>query len=139
MRQTFKKHERLHGKKTIDRLFLEGKSFFLHPFIVYRQIVPTTGSSPVCAVLFSVGKKKIPSATQRNLLKRRMKEVFRKNKHLLYNKTTTLQTNNLHIAFVYIKKEQLDYAAIEKKMIAAFEHILLEMAKEKSPKDVQNT
>jgi ribonuclease P protein component len=127
MRQTFKKHERLHGKKTIDRLFLEGKSFFSHPFIIYQQIVPTAGSSPVCVVLFSVSRKKFPRAIQRNLLKRRMREVFRKNKHLFYNKITALQTNNLHLAFIYIKNDLLDYATIEKKMIEAFGHILSEM------------
>jgi ribonuclease P protein component len=115
MRQTFKKHERLHGKKTIDRLFLEGDSFFSHPFVVYRQLVPTTGSPPACAVLFSVSKRKFPRATQRNLLKRRMKEVFRKNKHLLHPFITSRQCN-LHLAFVYIKNDLLDYATIEKKM-----------------------
>jgi ribonuclease P protein component len=117
MRQTFKKHERLHGKKTIDRLFLEGNSFFLHPFIVYWKIVPVTGFSPVCTVLFSVSKKKFPRAKQRNLLKRRMREVFRKNKHLFYNKITALQTNDLNLAFIYIKNDLLNYATIEKKMI----------------------
>jgi ribonuclease P protein component len=123
MRQTLKKHERLHGKKTIDRLFLQGNSFFLHPFIVYRQIVPATGSSPVCAVLFSVSKKKISHATQRNLLKRRMKEVFRKNKHLFHPFTTSRQCN-LHLAFIYIKNNLIDYALIEKKMMEAFKQIL---------------
>jgi ribonuclease P protein component len=123
MRQTLKKHERLHGKKTVDRLFLEGKSFFSHPFIVYRHIVPATGSSPVCAVLFYVRKKKIPHATQRNLLKRRMKEVFRKNKHLFYPFTTSQQCN-LHLAFIYIKNDLIDYAPIEKKMMGIFEQIL---------------
>ena len=123
MRQTFKKHERLHGKKTIDRLFLQGNSFFLHPFIVYHQIVPASGSAPVCAVLFSVGKKKFPHATQRNLLKRRMREAFRKNKHLLYPFTTARQCN-LHLAFVYVKNDLLDYVRMEKKMIAVFDNII---------------
>ena len=123
MRQTFKKHERLHGKKTIDQLFLRGNSCFSHPFVVYHQTVTTTASSPVCAVLFSVSKKKFPHATQRNLLKRRMREAFRKNKHLFYNKITMLQTDSLHLAFIYVSNEILDYALIEKKMTEAIEHI----------------
>ena len=122
MRQTFKKHERLHGKATIDRLFLQGDSFFSHPFIVYHQIVPATGSSPVCAVLFSVSKKKFPRATQRNLLKRRMREAFRKNKHLLYPFIAS-QQGNLHLAFIYVKTEMPDYASLEKKMIDAIKNI----------------
>jgi ribonuclease P protein component len=123
MRQTLKKHERLHGKKTIEQLFSQEKSFFSHPFIIYHQIVPTTGFSPVCAVLFSVSKKKIPHALQRNLLKRRMREAFRKNKHLIYNKITALQTNNLHLAFIYVSSEILNYASIEKKMMEVWEQI----------------
>jgi len=119
MRQTLKKHERLHGKKTIDQLFLHGKSFFSHPFVVYHQTVPATGSPPTCAVLCSVSKKKFPHATQRNLLKRRMREAFRKNKQLIYNKITTPQTNNLHLAFIYTHHEIFNYAQIEKKMMEA--------------------
>jgi len=125
MRQTFKKYERLHGKTTIDCLFSQGKSFFLHPFIVYHQIVPTTGSSPLFTVLLSVSKKKIPHATQRNLVKRRMREAFRRNKDLFYNKITALQTNSLHLAFVYISNEILSYALIEKKMMEAVSVLLL--------------
>jgi len=117
MRQTLKKHERLHGKKTIDHLFLHGTSFFSHPFVVYHQTVPMTGASPLCVVLFSVSKKKFPHATQRNLLKRRMREAFRKNKHLIYNKIAELQTNDLHLAFIYTHNAILDYARIEKKMV----------------------
>ena len=123
MRQTLKKHERLHGKKNIEQLFLHGKSFFSHPFIVHHQTVPATaGSLPVCAVLFSVSKKKFPHATQRNLLKRKMKEAFRKNKQVIYNKIMTSQTNDLHLAFIYVNNEILDYARIEKKMIETLNH-----------------
>ena len=128
MRQTLKKHERLHGKKTIDNLFTEGISFFLHPFIVYRRLVPTSGSSPVCAVLFSVSKKRFPHAVQRNLLKRRMREVFRKNKYLFYP-IAAAQQCNLHLAFIYAKTNLPDYAMLEKKMTDAFKLLLAEMEK----------
>ena len=128
MRQTLKKHERLHGKTTIDNLFAEGISFFSHPFIVYRHLVPANGSSPVCAVLFSVSKKRFPHAVQRNLLKRRMKEVFRKNKYLFYPIAAAKQCN-LHLAFIYAKTNLPDYATLEKKMTDAFKLLLTEMEK----------
>ena len=128
MRQTLKKYERLHGKKTVDRLFLQGNSFFSYPFIVYHQIVPTNGSFPICAALFSISKKKFPHAVQRNLLKRRMKEIFRKNKCLFYPIAVARQCN-LHLAFVYVKNDLLDYATIEKKMTDAFKLLLAEMEK----------
>jgi len=119
MKQTLKKHERLHGKITIDCLFSQGKSIFSFPFVVFYQVVSTTVYSPLCTVLFSVSKKKISHATQRNLVKRRMREVFRKNKHLLYSKISALQSNSLHLAFVYISNEILTYSQIEKKMMEA--------------------
>ena len=130
MRQTLKKHERLHGKKTIDQLFLQGDSFFSFPFIVYYQIVPTTDVLPVCAALFSVSKKRFPHATQRNLLKRKTREIFRKNKHLLYNKIPALQTNNLNLAFIYAKNDVLNHATLEKKMIETLEQIVLTVEKQ---------
>jgi ribonuclease P protein component len=123
MKQTLKKHERLHGKKTIETLFSQGNSFFSHPFIVYYQTVPSAVFQPACATLFSISKKKIRLATQRNLLKRRMRETFRKNKHLFHNLLTT-HPCNLHIAFIYISNDILDYATIEKKMLQAFESII---------------
>jgi len=137
MRQTLKKYERLHGKKTIDRLFLQGNSFFSHPFIVYHKTVPSTGHSPVCAVLFSVGRKKIPHAAQRNLLKRRMKEVFRKNKHLFYTFTTSQQCS-LHLGFIYVKTDILHYTALEEKMMEAFKQILSGIETKKFSKDAKN-
>jgi len=128
MRQTLKKHERLHGKKTIDDLFAEKISFFSYPFIVCRRLVPANGSSPVCAALFIVSKKRFAHAVQRNLLKRRMREVFRKNKYLFYP-IADAQQCNLHLAFIYAKTKLLDYATLEKKMTDAFKLLLTEMEK----------
>ena len=65
-------------------------------------------------------------ATQRNLLKRKMKEIFRKNKHLFYPFATTRHCN-LHLAFIYVKNDILDYATLEKKMTETFQQIILEI------------
>jgi ribonuclease P protein component len=123
MKQTLKKHERLHGRNTIKQLFLQGNSFFYYPFFVHYQTIPATDFPPACAVLFSVRKRKIRFAVRRNVLKRRMKEVFRKHKHLFYN-IITPQACNLNLTFAYVSGEMLNYATIEKKMLNAFERII---------------
>jgi len=123
MKQTFKKHERLHGKKNIDSFFLQGSSFFLHPFIIHHQTVSANGISPICTILLSVSKRKIPYSTHRNLVKRRMREVFRKNKPLFYDKIKPLKTNSLNLAFIYISNVIHKYALIEKKMLESLERI----------------
>ena len=62
------KSERLHSVKLIEELFSEGSSFFLYPFkVVYKGRAPLEEAGT--AVLFSVPKKKLRKAHQRNLVK----------------------------------------------------------------------
>jgi ribonuclease P protein component len=60
-------------------------------------------------------KKGFKLAVTRNLIKRRMREVYRKNKNLLYEH---LISENIQIVFVVVVKgkEVPDYLAIEKSM-----------------------
>lgn len=126
MRQTFKKRERLRGKTTIDRLFVQGKSFFYYPFIIQYSLAPATEEHSVCAVLFSVSKKKVRHAVQRNLLKRLFREAYRKNKEGVYRVIESKKTN-LHLAFIYLKREPCDYTFMEKKVTEALNKLITEL------------
>ncbi len=66
-------------------------------------------------IAFSVPKKGFRHAVTRNLLKRRMREAYRKNKHMLYD---FLSGENIRIAFIVIFRADSvpDYRAIEKSM-----------------------
>lgn len=109
---TFKKEERLCSLKTIGRLFEEGKSFYLFPIRVVYLVIDQEVKFPVQAA-FSVSKKNIRKATARNILRRRMREVYRLNKPVV---NTPQAGKALAVMFLYTAREILDFGDIEKSM-----------------------
>jgi ribonuclease P protein component len=102
MRQeTFSKAERLCSKKAIAELFEKGSSFFCFPLQVVWLESPSDIPFPA-QVSFSVTKKDFRHAVTRNLIKRRMKEAYRKNKQVLYN---LLNSSDKKIIFMIIYKD----------------------------------
>ena len=106
------KNERLHSKKLIKELFDKGSSFFLYPFKVLILEAPQNLQA-THQVLFSVSKKKIKRSTDRNLIKRRMREAYRINKPIILG---ILGTKKL-IGLIYVSSEIGTYQIIEKKII----------------------
>lgn len=104
VKQTFKKSERLSGKKDIEELFKNGSYFYLSPL----KVVTTPNlTSPLHQVLFSVPKRHFKRAVDRNLLKRRMREAYRLHKHLLITEPKVLS-----IAYIYTSNELASYQTI---------------------------
>ena len=117
---TFTKIERLCSKKAIDDLFANGKSKNQFPFkLIYKK---SEFESPFpIRVMFVVPKKKHKRANKRNDIKRRMREVYRLNKHTLYE---ALKTQKLDLMFICLSNEELEYAAIEKSMLALIDNLI---------------
>ena len=113
--KTFKKSERLHKKKQIKELFDKGSSFYLYPFKVLHLANPE--QLDYHQILITVSKRNFKKAVDRNLLKRRIREAYRLNKHNIHT------NQNLLIAYIYTSKEILTFAEIQKKLILAIERL----------------
>jgi ribonuclease P protein component len=114
---TFKKIERLCSKKAIDELFAKGSSKTQFPFKLIFQPAEFESEFPARA-MFVVPKKKHKRANKRNDIKRRMREVYRLHKHLLYEQ---LKDRKIDLMFICLSNEELSYQEIEKSMLALME------------------
>lgn len=113
VRYTFKKEERLCNKRLLTDLFQSGSSFILYPYRV--SLLESENLPSAVQVVISVPKRRFKKAVDRNLLKRRIREAYRLQKHTLY--TFALDKNvQLLVAFQYIGKEIADYQTIHKRM-----------------------
>jgi ribonuclease P protein component len=114
LRYTFSKNERLCSQLLIDALMQRTNPSFLNfPFIFTwkeHKLFPGVKAQ----ILISVSKKKFKHAVDRNHMKRLMREAYRLNKHLLYDK---LGTKQLIIHINYIAPKILDFHSVQGTMI----------------------
>lgn len=119
---TFTKEERLRSRLLIGELFSDGSSFFLYPFAVHYREIPAGSLPQPAQVAFAVSKKRFKRAVDRNLLKRRMREIYRLNKVKFYDQ---LNACNKQVVFLvsYSAKDILPYAQLEEKLLPALDRL----------------
>ena len=124
-RETFNKFERLCSTKIITGLFEDGHIFHNQLFKVVWIKSPSIIPYPA-QIVVSVSKRGFRHAVTRNLIKRRIREAYRKNKHLLYEK---LAAENKQIVFIVIVRgiKVPDYATIEKSVRDVLDRLLLQI------------
>jgi ribonuclease P protein component len=125
--QTFSKEERLHEKKIIKELFDKGLTFHSDPFKVTWLQCAFESKNPA-KVLISVPARNFKKATDRNYIKRLIREAYRKNKNILYEK---LQKNERKIAFMlfYSGKIIITYQELESKIVLILQRLAMENEK----------
>lgn len=112
-RFTLQAVERLQLRKQIETLFHTGEAFSVFPLrVVYLQGKRSeTEPSPV-RMGFSIPKKRVKKAVDRNRVRRLLKEAWRLQKHALYQKVDA--ATQLHCFFIFTGKEELTFPEAEK-------------------------
>jgi ribonuclease P protein component len=116
--QDFPKAERLSGKKNIEDLYQSGEVIFSYPYkVVWKKI---SLSDTPAKVVISVPKRSFKKAVDRNKIKRRIREAYRKNKKLLYD---NIEDNKLFLLFIYTPKTIEPFSVIEVKTKIVFQKL----------------
>ena len=103
IRNTLPKKERLCGKKTVSELLAKGKHGSV-PGLRYLCLYGNEAETD--RIMISVPKKLFKRAVKRNLLKRRIRESWRRQKHQLS------MEDRMDILFIYPNKEILSYEEV---------------------------
>jgi len=113
-RHTFRKAERLTGRKAIELLVASGKNIVIPPFKLMWLPIDLPTDFPA-QIAFSVPKRNFKKAVDRNRMKRLMRESFRRNKSDIY---TLIAERKIKCALLlnYTGKMQLTYSETEEKI-----------------------
>jgi ribonuclease P protein component len=121
-KQKLTKEMRLHGKVVVNGLFTSGESFFVYPFkVVYVKEV-SCEKVPI-RLLVSVSRRNFKNATDRNTIKRRTKECWRKNLSFL-QLTLKKKFIGLDVGLVYTGKKIETSLVIEDKIKRIIERLI---------------
>ncbi len=80
---SFRKSERLCSVKAISELFADGRTINIPSVRILYRIRPVTEGMMPVRVLITVPKRHFKKAVDRNLIRRRIREAWRKNKEPL--------------------------------------------------------
>ena len=118
-RHTFSKSERLCAKKDITLLLNKGRYFSVDGIfrVCMRERTEASdggqATAPKARLLISVPKRHFKRAVRRNLLKRRIREAYRRNK----------PESPVDLMVIYLPAEVLEYGAIEAAIRKVVVHI----------------
>lgn len=120
---TFSKRERMVSQRLIDTLFQGEGSRSMAAFpvrAVYRKEPRQQGDAPV-QLLISVPKKRFRHAVDRNRVKRQIREAYRLNKGLLYERMPDGEC--LLLAFVWLSDRHLPSEGVHERVVSLLKRL----------------
>ena len=118
--QQLSKKDRLFCSRKIEALFSEGERLYEFPFNAIWKKDDTLQSTLKVAI--SIPKKKLSKASQRNHVKRLVREAYRKQNSILVEKL--LQENkSINLMLVYTLSSILSYNEIEDKISVTLQRL----------------
>ena len=112
---TFKKEERLCSKKSLDLLFKNGSSFLLYPYRITFTFDTQCITTPA-QIVINVAKKRYKRAVDRNLIKRRTREIYRLHKQELLYASLAQKDQLLLLGLQYVGKQIYPSSFLEKRL-----------------------
>ena len=117
---TFKKEEKLKGKRLIQKVFEEGKTFSVFPFKVLYMFALFEDVSLKAG--FGISQKKFKKAADRNRVKRLMRECYRVQKQYL-KEALAFNKRSLAVFFIYMGNTLHEYTDLKEKMKASLKRL----------------
>jgi ribonuclease P protein component len=122
MNESFGKEYKLCSQKKIQEIFDERKSLRSYPFVMHYKVVNEDEKTRF-QVVVSAPKRTFRKATDRNRIKRLMRESIRKNK--LYLEPFLAEQNiQLALFMIYTSKEELPLDKLMKKTQQLFKQLI---------------
>jgi ribonuclease P protein component len=122
-RYFLKKTDRLKSRKAIEILYKSGKNFSVFPLRIQYLV---TQFEPGIKAGFSAPSKNFKKATDRNKIKRLLKEAYRLQKNEIA-KHPSLGNNGLYVFFIYTGKEIPNYDFIYEKTGLALQKLVKQL------------
>lgn len=130
--QGLNKSERLTAKKSIERIFKEPTgSFFAYPVKFTYLLSPISDGDSPFQVLFIAPKRNFKRAHDRNRIKRQLREIYRKNKSILYDCVTSKQQQACFL-LGYVGKQHIQTHILEQKVVGLFKQFAHAMVEDNS-------
>jgi len=124
---SFKKRERIVSRKLIEQMFTGSHhSAVAYPIRMVCTAIDATPDATPVQVLISVSKRHLRHATDRNRVKRLIREAYRRNKHLIYNNNTEETGENrqrrIAMAFIWLADDTKPYDTVEQSVKKLLTH-----------------